>query len=109
METIDVLSNAIAFKRAGEEYKYKVYTAWQALKSERKRKFSSGRGSSSQLNGSTISRIELKPTESIARLFGQVLKMIKLIQNILESLEDVFEENMYNIDLLKSNIKTLKV
>ena len=108
VETIDVLSNAIAFKRAGEEFKYKVYTAWQALKNERKRKFSSGRGSSSQLNGSTSSRLELKPTESIARLFGQVLKMTKLIQNILESLEDVFEENMYNIDLLMSNIKRLR-
>ena len=52
--------------------------------------------------------MELKPTESAAKLFGQVLKMTKLIQNILESLEDVFVENMYNVDLLSSNIKRLR-
>ena len=34
--------------------------------------------------------------------------MTKLIQNILDSLEDVFVENMYNVDLLSSNIKRLR-
>ena len=106
VEVVDFLSNTIDYRRAGAENTYRVYKAWEALWKHRKKEFK--QSDKSQLYGNTSSIIELKPTESNIKKFKKVLKMVKLLEKIIGSMEDAFLKNQYNVHVLAGNLKRLK-
>ena len=106
VEVVDFLSNTIDHRRAGAENTYRVYKAWEALWKHRKKEFK--QSDKSQLYGNTSSIIELKPIESNIKTFKKVLKMVKLLEKIIGSMEDAFLKNQYNVHVLAGNLKRLK-